>query len=132
MARPTKLNDELTRQIARMIRAGNSVEVLCDVVGIGESTFYDWLERGKSDARNDALYRRFRAAVLKAHGDRERKLVGYIERAARNGSWKAAEWLMKRQEPEQEAAKGASEPAPDAPRDLPGNVTPLRSAHGGF
>lgn len=49
MGRKCKLIDELQQQIVELIAAGNHYEVVCKAVGIGASTFYRWLERGREE-----------------------------------------------------------------------------------
>lgn len=44
--RPSKLDKKLADKICRLLERGNPVTVVCDLVGIHSTTYYDWLERG--------------------------------------------------------------------------------------
>lgn len=47
IGRGSKLSMELIEEVLNLIEAGNYVEVSCLAVGITESTYYNWLRRGK-------------------------------------------------------------------------------------
>jgi hypothetical protein len=98
MARPTKLTPAVEEKIVRAIRAGNYPEVAARHAGIHPATYYRWMERGalEGEAPEDDPYRRFRAEVERALADAEIADVGLIERAARNGDWRAAAFLLER------------------------------------
>ena len=46
--RPSKLTPEVQEKIVTAIRAGNYAQVAAVYAGIGERTFYRWMELGKS------------------------------------------------------------------------------------
>lgn len=73
-AKPIKLNERLIADFCKSLRAcpGGPVEMFCDALGIVRSTFYEWLDRGKSEP--DTLYGRFALEVTKAMGDAWRQL----------------------------------------------------------
>ena len=96
MARPPKLDDRLTEEIARLVRGGTPVTGAAQTAGIGRSTFYLWMERGESTAAQDAPYRKFREAIEKARAEGEALLVQRIQNAAAKGSWQAAAYLLER------------------------------------
>lgn len=48
MARPTKLNPELTARIVERILEGNRPQLAANLEGISSSTFFDWMARGKN------------------------------------------------------------------------------------
>jgi transposase len=96
MARPSKLSPELQERCAALIRAGNTVEVAAEAAGISEATFYAWMARGEQSRASDRPYREFRAAVEQARAEAEATLVTRIAKAAANGSWPAAAWLLER------------------------------------
>lgn len=48
MARPTKLNPELQQKIIERLQAGSTIKATCDSVGLGVSTFYQWVEIGEA------------------------------------------------------------------------------------
>lgn len=95
MARPTKLTQELTDRIVLAIRAGNYSKVAAEMAGIGETTFYRWLELGaKDDAKKE--YREFRESIKRAEAEAEVRSVALIRQAADGGTWQAAAWYLER------------------------------------
>lgn len=100
MARPSKLTDEVQEATARLIKVGVTVEVAAETVGISPETFYDWMRRGELKGSREAKYRKFRAAVEQARAEAEATLVTRVAKAASNGSWQAAAWLLERRSPE--------------------------------
>lgn len=99
MPRPSKITPDLQERVALLIRAGNTVETAAQAVGISRATFFVWMTRG-DDARPDSPYAQFRAAVEQARAEAEATLVTRIAKAAANGSWPAAAWLLERGSPE--------------------------------
>ena len=95
MARPTKLTQEITDRIVLAIRAGNYSKVAAEMAGIGETTFYRWLELGaKDDAKKE--YREFRESIKRAEAEAEVRSVALIRQAADAGTWQAAAWYLER------------------------------------
>lgn len=47
MGRPSKLTPERQDEIVELLKAGNYVETACALVGVGRSTFYDWMEKAE-------------------------------------------------------------------------------------
>lgn len=94
MARPSKLSPELRDQVAQLIRAGNTVEIAATTAGVSERTFYSWMEKGEAEEAGD--HADFRDAVEQARAESEAVLVTRIAKAASNGSWQAASWLLER------------------------------------
>lgn len=47
----SKLTPELQDKIIKYIKAGSYIKEACKAVGIGESTYYDWLKWGKEDKK---------------------------------------------------------------------------------
>lgn len=48
MARPTKLNADVQQKIIERLQAGSTIKATCDSVGLGVSTFYQWIEIGEA------------------------------------------------------------------------------------
>lgn len=68
MARKTILTPELAEIICKAIRQGAYDYVAAEAAGIGQRTFYDWLERGaQPDA--DPLFAQFSQSVEQARAD---------------------------------------------------------------
>ena len=100
--RNTKLTPETTEKICKALREGNTRRVSAILGGIGESTFYDWLERADPKHDNfDERYAEFSEAVARAEAEYEAEMVEVIRRDARNhpkgnGFQAAFRWLEKR------------------------------------
>jgi len=95
MGRTTKLTPEVTARICLAIRAGNYAKVAAAMSGIGETTYYKWLENaGLPNAKKE--YRDFRESVEQAEAEAEVAFVARIRQAADGGTWQAAGWLLER------------------------------------
>lgn len=95
MARPLKLSQELQERIALAIRAGNYARIAAEMNGIGETTFYRWLEMG-AEPNSPKIYREFRESIKRAEAEAEVAHVARIRQAADNGTWQAAAWYLER------------------------------------
>lgn len=112
MARPSKLTPDLTSNAEAMIRDGLAVDVTCDYLGIGQATWYQWLQRGTAelarqeadpdhhdnpahreekgwpDAATEALYAEFAEAIIRARAGAERTYTGALLAAVQGGAVK--------------------------------------------
>jgi hypothetical protein len=91
--RKTKLTDEVQERIVAAIRGGNYQDVAARYAGIGERTFYAWMERGE---KGEEPYAQFQQAVESAKAVAEVRSVALIQKAAQDGSWQAAAWYLER------------------------------------
>lgn len=98
--RPSKLSPEIQERICNLLRVGNTVETAAGAAGIAPETFYDWMRRGERKGSREKKYRDFKSAVEQARAEAEATLVTRISKAAANGSWQAAGWLLERRAPE--------------------------------
>ena len=95
MARPTKLTQDVTDKVCIAIRAGNYAKVAAAMAGVGETTYYKWLEMAdEPNAKKE--YREFRESVERAEAEAEVAAIARIRQAADNGDWKAAGWYLER------------------------------------
>lgn len=78
MARPTKLNQATQNKLVKLIKTGVSVEDACSFVGIGESTFYDWQQRGEN---GEDGFAEFSEAVKRARSAAKVKAVNTLHAA---------------------------------------------------
>ena len=92
--RPTKCTPELTERICIKIRAGNHVEAAVKAEGLSVSAFYRWQATGKAAKRGK--FREFVEALEKAKATGEVRNVALIQKAAADGYWQAAAWLLER------------------------------------
>lgn len=127
----SKLTPEVTDQITRLIRVGNTVEIAAAAAGISRSTFFAWMDRGKKSGASNAPYREFREAVGQARAEAEAVLVGRVSKAAANGSWSAAAWLLERRAPERWGKPGErvnDEANDEAEAEFPDTDDPILKA----
>ena len=98
--RQTKLTAEVQDTIVRAIEVGNYASVAAGAAGIGERTYWRWMEQGERDAEagKDSIYQRFRQAVKKAEDEAEVAAVAYVRRAM-PGNWQAAMTYLERKHP---------------------------------
>jgi hypothetical protein len=98
--RPSKLTDEVTANLERMLKGGGYVETAVVAAGISADTFQRWIERGDPAGRRraDEPYREFRRRMEVALAAGEQEHVLNIARAGRK-DWKASAWLLERQYP---------------------------------
>lgn len=91
MARPSKLTPELAEKIASYISTGNYASVVCGLVGITETTYYSWLEKGRK--AKSGKYLEFLESIKKAEAAREAKWIKDIDG---DPSWQSKAWLLER------------------------------------
>src|SRR5437762_7398959 len=60
--RKTKLSPDLQKRLLDAMAAGNYIHTACAAVGIGESTYFKWLERGRA---GESPYREFVEALTR-------------------------------------------------------------------
>jgi len=94
MARPTKLTPETQTKYLNGLKLGLTQELAASYAGVGERTIYDWIARG--NAEPETIYSQFSQAVKEAEGQCAAVCMGRIQRAAEEGSWQAASWIMER------------------------------------
>lgn len=113
MGRKSKLNDEVMRKrLCDAIKLGAHVADACAYAGLGESTFYRWMAEGESASQGAA--RDFWEAVTRARAEGRAGLLAIIEKAARDGDWKAAAWKLERTAREHYGKARMDEPQPEA------------------
>lgn len=99
MAAPRKLTADLQDRICELIRAGVPIDVASRALGISETTYHAWRERGKKKGRANKPHRDFLAATDTARAESEANLVAQITRQTKT-SWRAAAWLLEHRHPE--------------------------------
>ena len=97
MARPTDLTPEVQSRIVDLVRAGNYLETAAAAAGIAARTMRDWVRRGATD--EDGIYREFADAIAVAHAEAEALAIQIVNRAARDGDWRAVAWKLERTRP---------------------------------
>ena len=95
--RKTKLTKELTDEIVKRIRAGNYIKVACEAVGISQTAYFDWLNKGEQGIEP---YAEFLGAIKKAESEAHTHFVAVIAAQAPS-QWQAAAWWLERKYPGQ-------------------------------
>jgi hypothetical protein len=94
--RPSVLTDEVQGQIVAIVKGGSLIETAAAVAGVGRSTVYRWLERG---AEGEEPYKTFADAIARAKAEGIARNVTFVARAGAK-DWRAAAWLLVRQDPD--------------------------------
>jgi transposase-like protein len=95
VGRRSKLTPELRDRICALVRGGNYHKVAAQACGIGQSTLYEWIEKGEASKDKKSEYAEFSEAIKKADAEAESADVLIIKKAAKK-SWQAAAWLLER------------------------------------
>lgn len=98
VGRPTKLTPEIQERIVDLLKAGNYVETACAIVGIGRTTYYDWMKKADESSRANK-YTRFQDAVRQAEAWAEARNVAILSKLAEK-HWQASAWWLERKHPE--------------------------------
>lgn len=98
--RPEKINKEIIDAICEDISQGYSFDQAALRNGISASTFFRWLNRGKSiDA--DSIYKYLVEQVREAANFSEAEALQLVRSSAIvNRNWKASAWFLERRFPE--------------------------------
>ena len=115
MAAQTKLTEEVREEIARVLASGCTLEVAAAAAGVTRRSVQSWLAAGREAEALDDEGKRLSAmqrscldllqAERKARAEVRVKSLAAIQRAALNGTWQAAAWLLERMFPDEFAAK---------------------------
>ncbi|MEM7481072.1 MAG: hypothetical protein AAF481_07840 [Acidobacteriota bacterium] len=95
--RRSKLTPEVQEKVVSAIRAGNYAAVAAAYAGIGESTFYAWLAKGR-EAKSGA-YREFLEAVKRAESEAEVRAVAIVQKHMED-NWAAGMTFLERKFPQ--------------------------------
>ncbi len=99
MARKTKLTPEVTRLFIQALEMSMTIDLASKYAGITNSTFYNWMHRGKRDG--EGIYFEFLETVNKAIARSALINMAVIQKAAKNGNWTASAWILERRFPEE-------------------------------
>jgi len=79
-----KYSKEITEEICKYLRAGNSQKDSAVLAGIGESTYYEWMDNPE-----------FAEPIKKAEQECKSRNIAIIQKAAEK-SWQAGAWWLER------------------------------------
>lgn len=97
LARKTKLSRKLIQEAENLIKLGNYNVTVCQYLGIGETTWYRWLQEGREAERG--LKREFWEAIKRAESHAEIRNVQVIQQAGQD-NWQASAWYLERKFPD--------------------------------
>jgi len=129
MGRPTKLNPQTQLKFIQGLKLGLTYELAASYAGVDRTTIFNWMRRGKEET--EGIYFDFVNAVKQAEGVCAANCMTRIIRAAENGQWQAAGWIMERRygySARQEINVGASEQGLDAAEELINKVAQVAQA----
>jgi hypothetical protein len=118
--RATLLNAQLQRKICALLMQGHTVSAVCGAVGIGERTFYDWLEK----------HPHFSQATTRAIGQSK---VALFDKVRLSDDWRAQAFLLERRWPgefgkvEARAIQPSTAPLREDMADYGATATTLRA-----
>lgn len=94
--RKTKLNQKTKEKIVEAIRDGNTNLIAAKLAGISESTFYNWINKGRESEKG--VYRQLVDEIEQAEAEAIAQAVGEVKKAMKE-DWKAAGWYLERRDP---------------------------------
>ena len=111
MARPTKLTPDRQKRICDNVRLGLSYERAALAAGITEQTLLNWRQRAEAERerltqkgtrkrKREAPYVEFLGELELSEAQAEQLLIAKIQKAATDGKWTAAAWILERRHPE--------------------------------
>jgi hypothetical protein len=93
--RPTKFTQKVTSAIIKNIRIGATFRDAAGAAGVDYESYNNWMKRG--EAEGEGPYFDFFVSVEQAKHDAILQYVGVINKAAKQGDWRAAlEYLRRR------------------------------------
>lgn len=110
--RRATLTPERHSEFVQIMRAGNTFATAAKAIGVRETHVRWWYEQGAGD---DAVepFASFRVDVNQAEARAESRNVAIVAKAAADGSWQAAAWLLERGYPERWARVSQRDKAAD-------------------
>ena len=91
--RRTKCDPESIERFGRAIRLGAKIEDACKFAGFSYRRFREWIVDAESSGEKSPYYPLLKEFTT-AKGDGVAMLLGRIQKAAQNGSWQAAAWVL--------------------------------------
>lgn len=111
--RPTRLDSELTRKICGLLSEGISIAATCDALGVSESRYFEWLQKGE---KGEKPYAKFREQTTRARANGKIALVRQI---LADKDWRAKSWYLERCWPDEFGKERPRPPEPPLPPPLP-------------
>ena len=110
-------------RVAEATRAGLSASAIADYAGIGRSTFFEWMRRGReagealdaglSIESSEHPFLDFVDEFRRVQATTEVEALAVIGRAADGGNWRAAAWYLERAHPDKWGPPHRRQPPPE-------------------
>lgn len=97
--RPSDFTPQAEQMILEAVRAGASLKSAAGHAGVSDRTLQRWKAAGEEEDAPADL-RVFSDALVQARAQGRVALAASIRRAANEGDWRAAAWMLERLEPE--------------------------------
>lgn len=88
-----KLNEETKARLVQGIKLGLSNKLAAQYAGVSESTFYAWRQRGQA---GEPGYLELLESIKRAEAESAAHCLAVIKKAAQDGNWTSAAWLLER------------------------------------
>ena len=88
-----KLNEDTKARLVQGIKLGLSNKLAAQYAGVSESTFYAWRQRGQAGEEG---YLELLESLKRAEAESAAHCLAVIKRAAQDGNWTSAAWLLER------------------------------------
>ena len=110
--RPSHLTEELIEEAAGYLRDGTPITTIAALLGVGVSTFHEWIKRGKIEERRleqtktrrpkatEIMFLMLYRTIVEQRAVFEHAALARIGKAAEAGAWAADAWLLKTLFPE--------------------------------
>ncbi len=98
MARPTKLNSDVTRRIGDGVSLGLTYALAAESAGITYKTFIDWMKLGRDST--SGKYFEFYQHIEKYNTHAIKKCLEHLNEAANAGNCQVCMWILSRRFPE--------------------------------
>lgn len=100
--RPLRLTRGVMAEIFAEVERGGSVEDVCTMMGIGQSTLYRWQQQGREEKKG--VFREFWEGLQDARAARRVQWERRLDKAG-NADWRALKALMEMTEPKHYAPR---------------------------
>ncbi len=127
--RTTKLTPDVQKEIGQNIILGMPIKFAAEAAGIGETTFYRWMQSGEKAKRGK--FREFWEYIKECQAKAVQLHVKLITRAANEGSWQASAWILERRHPNEFGRKDRIDMKADikSKNDIPLTTEVLEASH---
>lgn len=88
-----KLNAETKARLVEGIKLGMTNKLAAQYAGVSESTFYAWRQKGRA---GEPEYLELLESIKRAEAQSAAHCLAVIKKAAQEGNWTSAAWLLER------------------------------------